>query len=330
MVASMTLSGCSRESGTPSFKSSGEAVARCKAFLSDIRKMDDATIEQLASSVYEWRTLGDSTVACLERDTTERPYGYHRMAYRQTRDSVSVELCRLAQSRRRSYRDLFYLKENTSSFANDPKLAASVNAAKPFFVSLDTITAYIKGGKNAVLERYRAFLKSFMARGIQDKTGLLSFIKDEHTHFLSFLHFLPEFADCEMADIMRDTENCCTDILKSSGNKGLSRNDAVLYLTMRINKRLIANAKAALTNISNGRVGNEECACAYVWMLIQPFMVMDDFAIATLSDVEKADLYKIADDLPKAVKSVDSILDDGKQRLPEMPLLLMKVYLTRL
>ena len=34
-------------------------------------------------------------------------------------------------------------------------------------------------------------------------------------------------------------------------------------------------------------------------MMMQPFMTMDDLSVSVLSDKDKADLYKIADALPK-------------------------------
>ena len=38
---------------------------------------------------------------------------------------------------------------------------------------------------------------------------------------------------------------------------------------------------------------------AYLLMMMQPFMTMDDLSVSVLSDKDKADLYKIADALPK-------------------------------
>lgn len=327
---SMILAGCSKEDGIPSFHSSGEAITQCKGFLSDLRKTDNATIERLTSSVKEWRTLNDSALACLARDTIAYANGYPEIAYRQIRDSVGIELCRLAQSRQRSFHDLLFLKEQTSPYSNDTELKTTVKEAQPFFASLDTIPLHIRGGKDAVMERYQSFLKSTLAKGIHSKSDLLNFIKGEHKHFMAFLQFLPDFAECGMTDIMHDTESVCTMVLKEAGSEGLSYKDAVVYLSMRTNKRLIANAKMALADIYNGKTKSDEDARAYAWMLIQPFMTMDDFSVAVLTDSEKTTMYGIADALPKALKRMDNLLGDGKDRLPEMPLLLMKIYLTRI
>lgn len=330
VFASMIFTGCSKHGGTLSFKTSGEAVTECRAYLSTLRSEENATIERLTSSVKEWRTLDDSIIACLDRDTTVLSHSYPKAEYRQVKDSIIIELCRLAQSKARSYHGLFYLKEQTSSFNDDTELKEAVKSVEPFFASLDTVPLCIEDGKEVVMKRYRTFLKSSLAKGIHDENSLRSFLKDEYKHFMAFLQFLPDFADCGMTDIMRDTEDCCASILKAAGSGGLSHKDAVVYLTMRTNKRLIANAKMALADIHNSKVKNEECARAYVWMLIQPFMAMDDFSFAVLSDSEKGTMYGIADALPKAFRKLDKHLGDGKERLPEMPSLLMKIHLTRL
>ena len=53
-------------------------------------------------------------------------------------------------------------------------------------------------------------------------------------------------------------------------------------------------------------------------------------AFAVLSDKDKADLYKIADALPKEMDGLAKKLHLDKQRLSDMPMLMMKIYVTRL
>ena len=44
---------------------------------------------------------------------------------------------------------------------------------------------------------------------------------------------------------------------------------------------------------SSGRVKDEHTMHAYLLMMMQPFMTMDDLSVSVLSDKDKADLYKI-------------------------------------
>ena len=50
----------------------------------------------------------------------------------------------------------------------------------------------------------------------------------------------------------------------------------------------------------------------------------------SFSDKDKADLYKIADALPKEMDGLAKKLHLDKQRLSDMPMLMMKIYVTRL
>ena len=141
-------------------------------------------------------------------------------------------------------------------------------------------------------------------------------------YFKSFLQYLPDFADDDIGDIRRNTEHCCREILRAADRKDLSHKDAMIYLSMRTNHRLLRNAQAAIEDLNSGRGKDEHT--------MQPFMTMDDLSVSVLSDKDKADLYKIADALPKEMDGLAKKLHLDKQRLSDMPMLMMKIYVTRL
>ena len=99
---------------------------------------------------------------------------------------------------------------------------------------------------------------------------------------------------------------------------------------MRTDQRLLRNAQAAVEDLNSGRVKDEHTMHAYLLMMMQPFMTMDDLSVSVLSDKDKADLYKIADALPKEMDGLAKKLHLDKQRLSDMPMLMMKIYVTRL
>ncbi|MBR0263956.1 MAG: hypothetical protein IJQ60_08740, partial [Prevotella sp.] len=181
-----------------------------------------------------------------------------------------------------------------------------------------------------VLKRYLLFLQKSAKQGIHGKEDLLAFIKEEHLYFKSFLQYLPDFADDDIGDIRRNTEQCCREILRAADRKDLSHKDAMIYLSMRTNLRLLRNAQAAIEDLKSGRVKDEHTMHAYLLMMMQPFMTMDDLSVSVLSDKDKADLYKIADALPKEMDNLAKKLHLDKQRLSDMPILMMKIYVTRL
>lgn len=292
--------------------------------------MGKVSIQTLVKIVNEWRVLDDSVTSCISRDTVRKAHSYPFTVYHELNDSIHIELCRMAMSKQRTFHDLLYLREQTSSHVGDEELQQAVKEAQPFFASLDSLPIYNKGGKQAVLKRYLLFLQKSAKQGIHGKEDLLAFIKEEHLYFKSFLQYLPDFADDDIGDIRRNTEHCCREILRAADRKDLSHKDAMIYLSMRTNHRLLRNAQAAIEDLNSGRVKDEHTMHAYLLMMMQPFMTMDDLSVSVLSDKDKADLYKIADALPKEMDGLAKKLHLDKQRLSDMPMLMMKIYVTRL
>ena len=182
------------------------------------------------------------------------------------------------------------------------------------------------GGSGTKSFHYLVFLQKYAKQGIHSKEDLLAFIKDEHLHFKSFLQYLSEFADDDIGDIRRTTEQCCREILHAADRKELSHKDAMIYLSMRTNLRLLRNAQVAIKDLKSGRVKDEHTMHAYLLMMMLLFMSMDDLSVSVLSDKDKADLYKISDTLPKEMDNLAKKMRLDKQRLSDMPMLMMKIY----
>ena len=324
------LTACSDGNGTKSFHSSDEAIREYHGFLTTLQQSDKVSIQTLVKIVNEWRVLDDSVSSYISRDTVRKAHSYPFAVYRELNDSIHIELYRMAMSKQRTFHDLLYLREQTSSQAGDEELMQAVKEVQPFFASLDSLPVYNKGGKQAVLKRYLVFLQKYAKQGIHSKEDLLTFIKEEHLHFKSFLQYLSVFADDDIGDIRRTTEQCCREILHAADRKELSHKDAMIYLSMRTNLRLLRNAQVAIKDLKSGKVKDEHTMHAYLLMMMQPFMTMDDLSVSVLSDKDKADLYKIADALPKEMDNLAKKMRLDKQRLSDMPMLMMKIYVTRL
>lgn len=329
-IAAFMLTACSDGNGMTSFRSSDEAISEYHGFLTNLRKDDKVSVQSLAKAICEWRVLNDSVASCLARDTAGFSHSYPFAAYREIKDSIHIELCRMAMSRKRSYRDLLYLREQTSPYVHDEELHQAMNEAQPFFASLDSLPVYNKGGKQAVLKRYQLFLQKAVKKGIHGKEDLRAFIMEEHRHFKAFLQYLPDFADSNIADITRNTEQCCVQILRAADRKELSHKDAMIYLAMRTNLRLLRNAQAAIDDLKSGKVKSEKVLHAYLLMMVQPFMSMDDLSVSVLSEKDKSDYYKLADALPKEMDNLTRQLHMDKKRTADLPMLMMKIYITRL
>lgn len=235
----------------------------------------------------------------------------------------------MAASRSRNYRDLLLFKEHTSVYAKDTEIDAA-ETARPFFLSLDSIPINDKGGKNGVIKRYLLFLENSLKKGINSKEDLLDFIGNEYSHYRAFTQYLPELANKSMEDITRKTEQCFAQVLSAADQKLLSYRDAMIYLTLRTNQRLLHNVQVALSDLKSGRVKSESTAMAYLWLLVQPFHAMDELSFAVLSDTDKRFLYQAAGIITTEMNRLAEMAGLDKGNLPEIPLLLMKIHLTRL
>lgn len=146
-IAAFMLTACSDGNGMMSFRSSDEAISEYHGFLTNLRKDDKVSVQSLAKAISEWRVLNDSVVSCLARDTAGFSHSYPFAAYREIKDSIHIELCRMAMSRQRSYRDLLYLREQTSPYAHDEELHQAMNEAQPF-MSMDDLSVSVLSEKD--------------------------------------------------------------------------------------------------------------------------------------------------------------------------------------
>lgn len=157
---------------------------------------------------------------------------------------------------------------------------------------------------------------------------MLAFIKEEDRLFRSFLDHLIELADADLSVITRDTEKCCLSIFQSAENGRLSYRDALVYTARRTNRRIILNALACRDDISQGNVKTEAQAKAYVWMLLQPYVALDGFSVAILSDMERATLHAVADRTPQMIVKLNKTAGTDNDQWQVLPGVLIKIMLT--
>lgn len=122
-----------------SVRSSDEAIREYHGFLTTLRQSDKVTIPSLGKTINEWRMLDDSVSSYISRDTVRKAHSYPFTVYHELNESIHIELCRMAMSKQRTFHDLLYLREQTSSHVGDEELQQAVKEAQPFFTSLDSL-----------------------------------------------------------------------------------------------------------------------------------------------------------------------------------------------
>jgi len=244
-------------------------------------------------------------------------------------DSIRYEMLRLTETWRYSYAEVLKIKEQASAFHEDTDLQNAVNEARPFFESLDTIRLSKQDCKT-VFVQYRNFLETAKRQGIHNKEAMLRFIMQEDYYFRSFLSHLYELENEPLTDITTNTETICNGIFIAARNKKIKARDAVVYMSMRTVRRLLQNSSVCLSDIKRHPLKSKVQSNAYVWMILQPFISIDQFSIATLTPQDRSNFNQISAQLPK-VKRIAETLDIDQRTLNYLlPQQLLKMYILTL
>lgn len=100
---------------------------------------------------------------------------------------------------------------------------------------------------------------------------LTTFIEKEDAVYRAFLSRLPDFDGENLSDITHDTERCCAQVFLAAERNDITYRNAMIYLAMRTNRRLIQNVRTCIDDICNKKVKTPAQAQAYIWMLLQPY-----------------------------------------------------------
>lgn len=322
----LLVSSCGSGNGKPSSVGQDDPADTYRGYLSEIRRLDHLTAEELAGHLKRWQTVKDSVFARLRRDTLGLPDSDACKVCEGIHDSLRIEFSRLALSEPRTYGELLMLKERLSPYAADEELHRAAEAVRPFFASLDGRPA-CWDNRRQVLSAYRALLAESIRDGIHSRGDLTAYIAREDAVFRGFLTHLHELGGSDVADIARDTERCCSQVFLAAGRGEIAWRDAMLFLAMRTGRRLIQNAHTCIDDIRNRRVETPQQACAYIWMLLQPYASMDGLCLALLSPQDRERLAGIAAQTPAAFEALGALLQSTGDRQDELPGMLMEAFI---
>ena len=218
------------------------------------------------------------------------------------------------------------LKEQLSSYTEDKELHHAAEECRPFFASLDNRPA-CRGTKQQILYTYRALLAETIRIGIHNHEDLTTFIEKEDAVFRAFLTHLHNLDGENTADITRDTERCCSQAFLAAERKEITYQEAMIYLAMRTNRRLIQNVQTCIDDIRYKQVKTPAQAHTYIWMLLQPYASLDGFCMALLSPDDRKHLNRIAAQTPAAFEALSKILQSKDSRLDELPGMLIEIFI---
>ena len=329
ILAILLLASCSKDGSNLSFHNTKEALDAQKEFLSSMKSNQDLAMEHLADKISKWRILEDSVSACLMRDTIKKAHSFPMEDFSNVHDSIRDEFMRIATAKRRTFKDVLLLKMKATPYKGMKETDSLSIVASRFFESLDSLPEY-KGDKTRILTTYHFFLEKVKKEGIANHSQFLAFLKTEDRLFRTFLSHLHEMSDVSVSHITRGTKDVCKMIVQSSRKGNFSARDAVAFMAVRTNRRIIANAQTCVADVKSGKIISTEQQTAYFWMILQPFLSIDDFGIAMLSGKQKEALNQLATETASSVTSLNRSLQMDKKMTEGLPNMFIKLYISSL
>ena len=311
------------------FKDANAAITCYSQYLSEVKNIKTSNTSDFTKELCRWKEVNDTVYHFLLKDSAFSKPHNNATDFVTIHDSVRTEMLRITETWRYSYEDVLKIKEQTSPFQDDKDLQSAVKEAEPFFVSLND--AEVPGDdKETVLFKYRHLLATMKADGINSKDDMLSFIRSEDLMFRTFLDHLYEMDNEPISDITHDTETICRNIFIAAREGKIPAKDVMVYMSMRTVRRLLQNSVVCMTNMNKQDMKNQAQGNAYVWMIIQPFISIDQFAIATLTPQERSNFNYIISHLPKSSRFAKTFNIDQRSLNYLLPQQLLKIYILSL
>jgi hypothetical protein len=324
LTFSVLLSACNKDDKYQ-FTTSRSAVETYRAFLSKIKSVRTSNTKEYVASLKEWKEVNDTVYKFLVADSAFVKYHNEANDYFLIRDSIRKEMLRLTETWRYGYDDVLSIKEQTSAYKDDRELAEAVSLATPFFASLDS-TGHQCLRQGLHPETVPLLPDHHPQQGINSREDMLRFIRDEDYMFRTFLHHLYEMDDEPLADISRNTEAICRNIFIAAREGRIPSKDAIVYMSMRTVRRLLQNSAECVENINRLEMKGKAQGNAYLWMIIQPFVSIDPFLLATMTPQERSRFEYIVTQLPKSRRFADTFDINLSALNYLLPQQLLKIY----
>lgn len=306
------LSSCGKQENSRFvFHLSEEAVAACHKELATLREIKTADISKLTTVVADWVVLQDSVYNCLSRDTAIQLNTHLTTDYYTVSDSIREELVRIAKLQPRSLHDVTYLKIHTAQ--GREKIHDSQDFKKACEIFSDMEKSGLYSDLAATLTAYNNLLDTTDV--FSKENEVVAFLEEEDRCFRSLMNFLSEAGQNDLALITGKTARLFDDLygrVLAGGNSTVSERMS-LFLTMRFNRRIIQNAEACMKDIHGKKRLSDQQKDSYRWMLIQPFMSIDRYSMASLTDRQEKALLHLADELPTLFACLDNTPNSDKE-----------------
>ena len=297
------LTACGSKENKFVFNTPQEALNACHQELSKFRAVKSADIDKLSALTNIWLELQDSTLSCFMRDSTVKANSVIATEFFEVADSFRTEITRLALGEKRNLQDIVKLKVATADGRAKILASEDFKQAEEFFSQMDAEKLY--SDLPTTLKEYEKLLTA--TNPFKKEQELRDFLQKEDRCFRSLLVFLKDTSQEKLQTITNKTAQLFDNLYKNTTaapeNKVNER--VMLYLTMRFNRRIIQNADVCRRDIEADVPLSDTQANNYRWMILQPYMTIDNYSMAVLTEEQVKFLMELAAELPRLLTYVD-------------------------
>ena len=326
-------SSCSSSNGENKDDDTRQALSIYKGFLDEVNSFNEKETAKLVDLCRRWYALRDSVAASLPHDSVVvHGYAVEQEEFININDSIASRIAMIVRSNDYTLTDYLNFRFALGYIPHEEKYRPYIKPGHDFFANLDFVNPYQDNCKTTI-ERYESFLNNTLKKGISTQKELESFICVEDRNFRTSLKFLHDLGDNSLEHINVMTKEIIGRVSLNliDSCDAFNREMALVLMMMRSNRRLTANAWQCAMDIKEGRLKEEaELYAAYFWMLLNPFIYIDDIAVCLMSEELKAQYYRLAALMPELMEPISKRLPVGRFSLEELPKELIVAYLTQI
>lgn len=330
LLYTLLLCGCSTGKPDYAFKDSNDAISRYDAYLKKLRSVPQCSTGELVDFINNWHELSDTVYNFIKKDPSFLAHTGLKTDFFLLTDSIKDAFLRLADTKPKTMKDVATIKLNTSPYGNLRELDSIRREGETFFASLDKQPPYKVGTSADLLRQYENYLENVKSQGITDQRQLCKFIEIEDRHFRTFLSHISDYSNVKLGGITSNTEIICSKIARSAAQGKLRDDYTMVFLSMRTNRRLLQNATVCQDLLKQKKVKGGLQANAFLWMVVQPYLAMDSFAVTMLTEKQKTEYLSIADNYGDLIESLAAMGLVDKKVAGQLPSQLIRLYISTL